>query len=136
MKQKLNFDVEYRKVRQLLVTQKLFYHILWLTSCILLMRIFQIREKTQYGSPWRQTPRSRVSPDTEVSQIMTPRAGLGARPKTPLKGVARSGLLSPGTRPGLVSPGMYICFDHYSTGVIHFVSVGLPKCLCFNNSKV
>ena len=88
------------------------------------MRILQIREKTQYGSPWRQTPRSRVSPDTEVSQIMTPRAGLGARPKTPLKGVARSGLLSPGTRPGLVSPGMYVYVDQNSAGAIHFGSLG------------
>ena len=32
----------------------------------------QIREKTIYDSPWRQSPRSRVSPDTEVQRIMTP----------------------------------------------------------------
>lgn len=52
----------------------------------------QIREKTQYAHPWRQTPRSRVTPDTEVKQLMTPsKTGIGARPKAP-----RRDILSPG----------------------------------------
>ncbi len=82
----------------------------------------QIREKTQYGSPWRQTPRSRVSPDTEVSQIMQPAraGGGGARPKTTAGAAAaargRPGL-SPGTRPGLVSPGQ--C----SFNSVHFLRI-------------
>ena len=53
--------------------------------------VWQIREKTQYGTPWRQYPRSRMSPDTEVKQIMTPRSsGVGARPKTALPQEANS----------------------------------------------
>ena len=43
---------------------------------------FQIREKSLYGSPWRQTPRSRISPDTEVGNIMGTPSRI-ARPRTP-----------------------------------------------------
>ena len=48
-----------------------------------------------YDKPWIQGPRSRVSPDTEVHNIMKTN---GARPKTPLKG-------SQFTRPYAYSPG-------------------------------
>ena len=59
----------------------------------------QIREKTQYGTPWRQsTARSRISPDNEVKQIMTPS---GARPRTP----QHRGFNSPYR--GVASPSKY-----------------------------
>ena len=60
----------------------------------MLVRV-QIREKTLYDKPWMQSPRSRVSPDTEVRNIMKTN---GSRPKTPLKG-------SQFTRPYGYSPG-------------------------------
>ena len=56
----------------------------------------QIREKTKYERAWQQQPRSRISPDTEVRNIMGSKGMGGTRPRTTLRSPMGRDLTSPG----------------------------------------